>query len=846
MKVSLNIAQFYSEVDLKTIPKDVMIQHVGLQLGAVEEMTDYLPRYQQVLVVRVVSCDKHPNADKLHVCRIDDGGTFDGIDRDEEGLIQVVCGAPNVHADMFAAWIPPTATVPATWDEEPFILEAREIRGTLSNGMLASPKELAISEQHDGILEIEADAIGRDPVVGESLSNLFGLDDFVIDCENKMFTHRPDCFGNLGVARELAAINGLAFKSPEWYWKLPEFESIDDFEVRIKNEVPELVPRFMSVVMKNVIVAPSPLWMQAALRRVGIKPINNVVDVSNLVMHLTGQPTHAFDFDKLKKFSHEPSLYPRMSKPGEKLILLGQKEIELTGQEIVISTDKKAVALAGIMGGAETEVDDQTQNILIECATFDMYNIRKTSMRFGLFTDAVTRYSKGQSPLQNDRVLAFLMTQLTQYVGCTQASTVHDLRSFDSALFERQTLSGDIVLRAEFINSRLGTELSPTEMCELLQRTEFAAFVSEEDGTLHITAPFWRTDIELPEDIVEEVGRLYGYSKLSVTLPKRTSKPSKVNERVAFASDIRERLKESGANEVLTYSFVHKALLESAHIDASGWAYHLRNALSPDLQYYRPSLLPSLLAKVHPNIKSQAGSDENHFALFEIGKVHIKGEYEQSEPKLPKEMRRLAFVFAADVKTAKSYHGAPYYQAKKFLEYVTGEEVNYLPLDTNKYPITAPYQTGRAAIVMIGEHMLGVVGEFSSLVRSSLKLPEYSAGFELDLDVLMAQKETKKYRVLGDFPALSQDLTLEVDDTRSWHDVQALIKAELEFAEASHQYRTDIEPLTIFKADDSTKKRMSFRITVTHPSKTLRTEEVNTLLETIATNAEESLSAVRI
>src|SRR5690606_12915437 len=233
--------------------------------------------------------------------------------------------------------------------------------------------------------------------------------------ENKMFTHRPDCFGNLGIARELAGISGLKFESPSWYQE-PEADingPFSDLPFESKCET-DLVPRFTARVVEGVSVHKSPMWLQALLTRVGIKPINNLVDWTNYYMHLTGQPTHAFDYDKIKALSDGvPTIFPRLAQKGEKLTLLGGKVIELDEADLVIATDKQAVGLAGIMGGADTEVDESTKNIIIECATFDMYAIRKSSMRHGLFTDASTRFTKGQSPYQNLRVLYHLVKDIT-------------------------------------------------------------------------------------------------------------------------------------------------------------------------------------------------------------------------------------------------------------------------------------------------------------------------------------------------------------------------------------------------------------------------------------------------
>lgn len=818
MKFSLYLGQKYSDVDFKSIPKDELLHRIGTQLGAVEDTKDWAELYEGVVIVKIVSCEKHPDADKLSLCRIDDGGKNSQVERGDDGLIQVVCGAPNAKADMFAAWLPPGATVPSTKENQPFILEAREIRGQLSNGMLGSAKELAISDNHDGIIEVVAES-GQEPNPGQPIAEFYNLDDFVVDCENKMFTHRPDCFGNLGIAREIAGITAQKFKSPDWYLNPLEFESKSSLSVEVKNEAPELVPRFMAVVMENITIKPSPIWLQALLTRVGIKPINNVVDASNYVMHLTGQPTHAFDYDKLQKYSQSPSLFPRMSQKGEKLKLLGGKEIELSGEEIVISTDKQAVGLAGVMGGADTEVDENTKAIVIECATFDMYSIRRTSMKHGLFTDAVTRYNKGQSPLQNNAALAYLMKNMSELAGAQQASHVYDIQSGS----EPKT---PVDVSISFINERLGTDLNQDEIKKLLENVEISADIQGEN--LQVFPPFWRMDIEIPEDIVEEVGRLRGYDKLPVELPPRSSKPSAKNQLRDYKMKLRFVLKELGANEVLTYSFVHGKLLKNTGIDADKWCYHLRNAISPDLQYYRPSLIPSLLAKVHSNIKAGAGSEDNQFAIFEVGKAHVKGHEEEG---LPTQMERLGFVVAADEKTAKAQQtGAAYYLAKKYLDKLTNSRAVYKPLEDNEYPITSPYARGRSAVVEVNGQILGVLGEFKQDVKTSLKLPEFTAGFELDIELLKNVLSTPKYIPLPKFPESQQDFTLAVDKPVLYAETFTNLKNKIAASCSEKGYMFNIEPIDIFEPEGSQSINYTFRIAIWHPDKTLLTEEVNSLI----------------
>lgn len=844
MKVSINLAQYYSNVDIKSIKHEVILEKIGSQLGAVEEYFDFAPKYKDVVVAKIVKCSDHPNADRLHVCMIDDGGVTKSVERNEDGLVQVVCGAPNAREGIYVAWLAPGSTVPSSMnDDEPFVLSARELRGVVSNGMLASPKELDINDDHDGILELNPEEIGHEPKAGEALTKYFGLDDFVVDCENKMFTHRPDCFGNLGVARELAGINGLKFKSPDWYLSTPKFETKTGLKLQPKNQIPKLVKRFMAVAMDNVHVHKSPIWLQAALTRVGLKPINNVVDITNFVMHLTGQPLHAFDYDKL----NSQQLGPRMAKKGEKLALLNGKTVELTEDDMVIATDEKAVALAGIMGGSETEVDEHTTRIVIEAATFDMYTVRRTCMRQGIFTDASTRFTKNQSHLQNDRAIWFAIEKMQEMASAKQASNVYDLHnSLD--------LPNDVVVSAQFVNERLGTSLTIKEIGALLEKVEFEVLsVPADKNHLHIRPPFWRTDIEIPEDIVEEVGRLYGYDKVNMQLPNRSTRPVERDEQIAFKMHLRYMLKELGANEVLTYSFVNGKLLKNVGQDPEQ-AYHIRNALSPDLQYYRLSVLPSLLDKVQLNIRSDmVRTDDNSFAIFEIGKGHMK-DWLDIEEDVPRESDSLALVFAADEKTAaRNYVGSPYYQAKHYLESLLKNCSNHIKYETIPYDTTddyslqmsKPFDPNRSAAVKVDGITIGYVGEIKPEIKQKLKLPEFTAGFELYLRGLQMLKNNT-YQPLSSFPKIQQDITLEVKDELTFGRVLDDLEESLKEITSQKDLQVKIAPRDIFKPENEEVTRLTFRIWMISSNRTMTIDESNLIIDKAVSRLGELCGAVRI
>lgn len=841
MKVSLNKIRFagehYGTPDLVPDGVDALVQKIGARLGVVEEVIPYGDKFDGVIIVKVVSFEKHPDADKLCVCKIDDGKAVKDVERDGEGLVQVVCGAPNVHEGMLAAWLPPGATVPSTAGKDPLVLEARELRGQKSNGMLASGKELGIGDSHEGLLVVD-----KDVEPGTPFAKAYRAEgEVIIDIENKMFTHRPDCFGVMGVTREIAGIQHVPFKSPDWYVpnpKLPATES-EELKLSVTNELPELVPRFTAVAMSGVEIKSSPVWLQIVLGEVGIRPINNIVDYTNFWMLETGQPLHAYDYDKVKALSGgEAKIVIRNPKPGEKIKLLNGKEIEPRPEAAMIATDKQLIGIGGVMGGTETEVDENTKNIILECANFDMYSIRRTSMAHGLFTDAVTRFTKGQSPLQCLAVSAKTVESIVRDAGGKVAGPVVDDNHLDRKVLERGSLYESVKVSTDFINVRLGIELSASEMKKLLENVEFKIEVNGSELT--VIAPFWRTDIELREDVVEEIGRLYGYDQLPLTLPKRDLTPARKDPLLESKSKIRARLAKAGANEVLTYSFVHGDLLEKVGQDKSQ-AFQISNALSPDLQYYRLSLTPSLLEKVHPNIKA----GYNRFALFELGKAHIADQ--AGDDGLPREDEIVALVIAAADKLKQT--DAPYYAVKKYLADLVPTALSFkpVPADIQSFDITKPYDMKRAAFVYDRDVFLGIIGEFRPSVTRALKLPRYCAGFELDTAALKnILKDRYNYLPLPRFPKVTQDITLKVPADLAYQELYDFVSEELSKAQPKNTLPR-LSPRDIFqRKEDKDHKQVTLHLEIASYDRTLTDPEVNKLLNTVAAAAKTKFGAERI
>lgn len=840
MKISANWMQQLAG-GVKIMPKggiNELTQKIGTQLGAVEEVIDLGQMYKGIIIAKVVSCEKHPNADKLRVCLIDDGGKVKKIKRDKDGYIQVVCGAPNVAVGQTVVWLPPGSIVPSSADKDPFTLEARELRGVVSNGMLASASELAISDDHNGIVVLDSGKAGDD------FAKTFGLDDYIIDIENKMFTHRPDCFGMLGVTREIAGITHQKFSSPDIYKKPTTLQDdsfrgvtlesgVEELKLKIINELPELVTRFMALAFSDITVSSSPFWLQVVLSKVGIRPINNIVDLTNYYMVLTGQPLHAYDYDKVKNLSDSvATIVVRKPRDNEKLELLNGKTITPWAESILIATDKKAIGIGGVMGGADTEVDSSTRNIILECANFDMYSIRKSSMENGVFSDAVTRFNKGQSPLQCDRVLAWISNDLVSNYKAKIAGQLHDKTA-------KLKANSVVKVSPDFINERLGLRLTLNQMKQLLECVEFKILPTA-SKQLTIEVPFWRTDIEIAEDIVEEIGRLYGYDHLPLVLPMRDLTPAKANDDIAFKQQLRNILAKAGANEMLNYNFVHGNLLEKVGQDTK-MAYQLSNAISPDLQFYRLDLVPSLLEKVHINIK--AGTNE--FTIFEINKAHNK-HHVSKEDGLPVEFNMLALVYASN--TTKGQ--AAYYTVKKYLEYLA-EMLNisfdYKTIDTeNSYPVYRPFDISRSANIYIKGTQInvGIVGEFKSNVISKLKLPDLSAGFEISIEELQNNISNKPmYSPISKYPKVTQDVTLKVKSEAKYSDLTSVLENGLQLLD---NMKYDLIPIDIYQGEDKAFKNITYRLSIASYEKTLTDKEVNRILEKLTEDAKNSFEAVRI
>ena len=780
MKISLNWIKKYVEIP---VSDEELIRLIGARLVEVEGVIDETHKYDKIYVAKVVTAEKIPDT-HLNLCQIDVGDVeVSGVEKNENGLVQVVCGAPNVREGMLAAWIAPGAVVPASVHEDaPFVIGKRRMLGKYdSNGMLAGADELDFGDDHSGIAEINPD----EAAAGDLIADVFDLKDLVLEIENKSLTHRPDCFGIIGFSREVAGI--LGEKSQGDFVSIERTREQNILAISID---PNICPRYTAVVMekhgemKNKYLT----WMDTVLSKSGMRPVEPIVDVTNFLMLLNGQPLHAFDYDKFVTVGgrEKPEIVVRLAQVGEKLILLDGKEVELNENDIVICSGEVPVALAGAMGGASTAIDENTRNIIIESATFSLYNLRKTQMAHGIFSEAITRFTKGQPPYQTLAVAEECAEMLGD--GFQVAAIADKCPQPEKPSVVR--------ISADYINTLLGTEYSYAEIERTLENVGFE--ISCDCGKrskckceeIIVTAPAWRTDIHIKEDIVEEIGRLLGYDNIRPVLPLHgTAVPDAM---LKFKAEVRDLMRSFGANELLTYSFVSERLLKKAGLEPSN-SYKIVNSISPELQYVRQSIVPSLLDKAYMNQKIPY----DKFALYEMNKVYQK-EWGMNEEGVPVEKMRMGFVVAERKGTGTAYYKAKFY-VEKLLEHFNIVP-RFLPLEKNGAP-SLPFEKKRAAEIWVGETCIGVVGEFKNSVRRNFKLAEYLAGFEIDMGSVLELRGAKK--LSGSFEtALKLDETVTTDRTYA----EVLSEMELKYPEAK------ITPISIYQAEEAREKNMTFHV----------------------------------
>ena len=826
MKLPINNIKEYTET-----PKNIdeIIDILSNKIGEVENFLDLAQKYANILIAEIVDKKEHPDADKLSIYKINIG-TGDNI--------QVIAGDKSLEIGDKVVYIKPGGVVPSTYGIEPFKIEAREMRGVMSNGMMCSEKELDIGLNYERVLILPKDA-----PVGELFSNYYQLSDTVIDIENKALTNRGDLFGIIGLSRELAGAQNVQFQSPDWYKKqqkelIPK-EICLNFDVDNKAEA--LCPRYCAIAMTNIEIKESPIWLKSVLLKSDIKPINNIVDITNYLMILTGQPLHAFDFDKVIKTDTQQAdmghIVIRPGQSGESIHALDGNVYDLSDRHLVIANSENPIAIAGIIGGVDTQIDDNTKNVIIESANFDRFNLRKTSMELGIVTDASTRFTRAQSPDKCLPTISYAVEMIEELTGGTIATTL-----IDSYPVPQKEIK--ITVDANKLRERFGKKISNDEIIKILTNIEYED-IKIKDQYITVTVPSFRLDIEIEEDIYEDIVQTNGYEKIDPTLPTKSLKATSKPKILELKENVQSILSNYGANELISYSFTSQKFLELVNQDVND-SFKIKNPLSKDLEFMRPSIILSLLEKAQLN--TQQGIDT--FSIFEMGISHQKDVLDNE--KLPKEEWKLAFLFTD---SKDKIEGNPFFQSKRYLEkllkklnvknleYTLLADVDYENMPKWIKVIINSFNQNSSAIVSakVGKSKidLGVLGKINQNIKDSLSLNTFTSGFEINLEDILKLQGNSSYNLSeSKYPYITQDVTFSVPDKITYKELFNKVLKTLE----KKELRSEIECVDIYKEKDSNVRKITLRISISNTTKTLNEKEMKEIRKKI----EKSVSKLSI
>lgn len=790
MKVSLSWLKDYVAVDMAVADLADALTMAGLE---VETVTDRYAYLEGVIVGRISQIKPHPQADKLVLCRMDTGGE----DR------PVVCGARNIQEGDLVPLALPGTQLPTMGR-----IEVGRIRGETSEGMLCSEAELALGEDASGIFILPD---GLTP--GMPLVDALNLSDPVVEFD--LTPNRPDCLSVIGVAREVAAIAGTPLKPPQI--ALAEGAASIDSLTSVTIQAPDHCPRYAARVVSGIRVQPSPFWLRDRLHSVGLRAINNVVDVTNFVLMEMGQPLHAFDFDRLS----EGRIVVDTAREGDVFTTLDGIERRLSSEALMICDGKGPVALAGIMGGLESEIEDETQNVLIESAYFNPTSTRRTAKRLGLSTEASYRFERGVDPEGVIPALDRTAQLICQLTGGTLASGRIDN-------YPRPIPETRIQLSTAGTNRLIGTRFSQEEIASYLKQVELEADAVDED-TLEVIAPSFRVDLRRPQDLMEEVARLSGYDNVATTHPRNQVSAPKGNARLNLRRQVKQALVGSGFSEIITYSFIGSTACDKLMLEAQDHrrkTVSILNPLTETQDVMRTSLIPGLLGAMGHNTTQQ----NTDLRLCELGKVF----FHEGDGKLPTEVEMVSGLWTGR-RQEKTWHTgdekADFFDIKGVVEMLARvlnlPEITFAVADSGKYPY---YREGAVAQVFVREEPVGAVGRISPQVLKNFELRQDAFCFELDFDTLAALTENRRQaKPVSRFPSTTRDIALILDNTVQAGEVLEQVQAQ------GHDLINEIQIFDVYKGPPipADKKSLALRLTYCSLERSLTDEEVNAVHEVV-------------
>ena len=807
MKVTLNWLQQY--VDFNWSPEELTerLTMLGLEVEGVERLGG---EFAGVVVAQVVTRDKHPNADKLSVCRVHDGT------RDR----QIVCGAQNFQAGDKVPLALPGTTFPSQPGEPPFTLKVGKIRGVESHGMMCSPKELGLAEDVQGLMILPPDA-----KVGQPFAEFLGRAESDVVYDLEITPNRPDLNSVIGIAREISAATGNPLKIPEITVQESGGRAEDLVSVRI--EAPDLCPRYTARVVRDVKIGPSPDWLRRSLEKVGLRSISNVVDVTNYVMLECGQPLHAFDYHLIAPGRNgQPAIVVRRAQDGEKFITLDNQEHTLTRENLLIADETKGIALAGVMGGQNSEINDQTVDVLIESAYFNPTNIRRTSKAVGLRTDASYRFERGADISLSDWANLRCAQLILETAGGQLAEGIVDA-------FPQPPAPKEIGLRHAKTDQLLGVEIAPEDQDLFLQRLglERQSSSTTQPSASVFRVPTFRVDLKRETDLIEEVARLYGVEKIPATAPRGAIGENAYDAVHDQLAEARRILTGLGLNEAQGQTLIADT---ATKLGTDGDPVLLANPLSSDMNLLRPSLLPGLLESLRHNLSHKV----NDVALFEVGRIFLKAGAKTREERcvaIALTGQRNAPFWQGDEREAKFGIFDLKGVLEEFLEQFGLRGISY----TRRTESTALFLES-ASIQLGGKLPLGEMGQVLPPIAKRYDLRDAVLLAELNLDQLLARRNpAKSFKPLPQFPTIRRDVAMLVPDAVTHDAVLAAVK------QAKPQNLESVELFDIFRGKNvpTGQKSLAYAFTYRHPERTLTDAEVNGAHERLVAQFKQTLQA---
>lgn len=824
MRVPLSWLKEYVDVTLPLSDLTERLTLAGLEVAAVETIglpgADLPWDPERIRVGEVVEVKSHPDAERLVLAVVRYG---------REDYETCVTGAPNLfpylgkgRVSVKVAFAMEGARLWDPYAERPRIMKLKKtkIRGVPSRAMVCSERELGLSDEHEGILILPDDA-----PVGVPLADYLG--DVVLDLD--LTPNLARCFSVVGVAREVAALTRQPLRLPSL--DVPTAGRPAEEQVRIRIEDPGLCARYIGMVIRDVRLGPSPFWMQRRLRMAGMRPINNVVDITNYVMLEWGQPLHAFDYDRLveRAGGGTPTIIVRPARPGERMTTLDGVEREMTSDDLLICDTAGPIAIAGVMGGLETEVTETTRNILLESANFNFISIRRTSRRLKLPSESSARFGRGVHPAMARRGALRAARFLNQLASGAVAPGMVDA-------YPAPPQPVVLTLHPQEVQRILGIALGTEELTDILTRLEFDCQL--EGDALRVTAPDHRLDVTCTADLLEEVARVYGYDRLPTTLMADRLPPQRANRDLMLEEQVRDLLVALGLQEVITYRLTtpeREGLLLPPGAPSENPSYVvLANPISAERTVMRRSLLASVLEVAAANLRFR-----DRVALFEVGKVYLPVDGED----LPREPRRLAIV-AAGPREPLYWRGTDreamdFFDLKGIIEaLVEGLHLNGVAYAPTQHPSFHP---GRAAQLSVGGEPVGVFGELHPLVAENFELPVRPVlAADLDLEGLLARVPAS-YAVapVPRYPGVRQDIAVVVDEDVPAAEVQRVIE------QAGGELLRRVQLFDVYRGEQvgPGKKSLAYTLVFQAEDRTLTDHDANRLRDKIVRRLESTVGA---